>query len=138
MSAKERRQAVLLQHTEVWGGGRLELIPFLYTEDYAGHFPGGYEVKGQKGIHDMVAGLRLAIPNWRQEVLDLQQRGLRVATRYRSWGTQTGPFLGVPGHGQLINILEASWFRMKGDRIAEQWAFPDSTLMNQQMTAKPA
>ncbi len=89
MNARKRRRAVMRQHTEVWGGGRLDLIPLLYT----------------------------------------------VATRYRSWGVQTGPFLGIAGHGQRIDILETSWFRMEGARIAEQWAFPDSSLMNQQMGA---
>lgn len=52
MNARERRRTVMRQHTEVWGGGRLNLIPLLYTEDYVGHFTGGYEVRGQQGIHD--------------------------------------------------------------------------------------
>lgn len=132
-TAAQRRRTVMRQHTEVWGGGQLQLIPRLYTEDYRGHFPGGILVQGQAGMHDFIAGFRKAFPDWRQEVLDLLLRGERIATRYRSWGTQQAVFLGIAAHGQLVDILEASVFRMDGARIAEQWAFPDSASMNAQM-----
>lgn len=134
-SAAQRRRTILLQHEAVWGGGQLDLIPQLYTPRYRGHFPGGTEVKGAKAMRDFIAGFRQAFPDWRQQVLELLLKGDQVATRYRSWGTQQGDFLGVKGHGQKVDILEASWFRLEGDRIAEQWAFPDSGTMDRQMRA---
>ena len=63
--------------------------------------------------------------------------GDRVATRFTSRATHRGEFMGIPATGRRIEIGEVAIFRMRDGRIAEQWAYPDTATLQQQLTGAP-
>lgn len=128
-------EAVLLQHTEVWSNGRLDLIPEVYAENYVGHFPGGMTTEGREGIRAMIEVHKAAFPDWVEVVEEIIVDGNNVATRYRSTATHLGTFEGNPATGNKVDISEASIYRLEDGLIAEQWAYPDVVSLMQQVAS---
>jgi steroid delta-isomerase-like uncharacterized protein len=131
------REVVGRQHREIWSAGDFSGLEELYAPDYVGHFP-GTRVEGREALRAFVTAHRDAFPDWTETVEDLIVEGNRVATRFTSTGTQRGAFLGVPATGRRVEIGEASVFHLEGGRIVEQWAYPDVSALQQQLSAAGA
>lgn len=129
-------ETVTLLHAEVWSKGHVELIPTLYADGYVGHFPGGTTLNGREGIQAHVEELRSAFPDWTETVEQIVADGDWIVTVFRSTGTHSGEFLGNPATGNVVEILEASVFRMVDGKVAEQWAFPDVLSLQAQTASK--
>jgi steroid delta-isomerase-like uncharacterized protein len=129
-------ETVTLNHTEVWSEGHVELIPTLYADGYVGHFPGGTTLNGREDIQAEVENVRSAFPDWTETVEQIVADGDWIVTVYRSTGTHSAEFLGNPATGNVVEILEASVFRMVDGKIAEQWAFPDVLSLQTQTASK--
>lgn len=61
--------------------------------------------------------------------------GDRGVTRYKSTGTHRGTFEGLYATGSKVTIHETSIYRIGNDRIAEQWGFPGTLILNNQLSA---
>lgn len=129
-------ETVTLLHAEVWSKGQVELIPTLYADGYVGHFPGGTTLNGREGIQAHVEELRSAFPDWTETVEQIVADGDWIVTVFRSTGTHSGEFLSNPATGNVVEILEASVFRMVDGKVAEQWAFPDVMSLQTQTASK--
>ena len=71
----------------------------------------------------------------RATALAFAAEGDRVVIRFTSSGTQRGEFAGVAPHGEKVTIHEAAIYRVVAGKIVEQWGFPDSQSLTQQLTA---
>ena len=48
-----------------------------------------------------------------------------VAIRWRSHGTHTGPFMGVPSTERTVEVIGASFCRFEDGLLAEEWVVWD-------------
>jgi len=124
---------VLSSHAMVWSAGRVDRIPAIYAETFEGHFPGGVTVHGRDGIAERVESLRGAFPDWQEDILDTVVDGSTVVVRFRSRGTNKGPFLGNPPTNASIEIEEIAMYEIVDGLIARQWVFPDIISMQNQI-----
>jgi predicted ester cyclase len=95
----------------------------------------GTEWIGIKGIKSEVASQRTAFPDWNEKVDDIIAEGDRVVIRFTSSGSQRGAFAGIAPTGRKVTIHEAAIYRVADGKIVEQWGFPDSQSLMQQLTA---
>jgi predicted ester cyclase len=65
--------------------------------------------------------LRPAIPDIKVAIHDQMAEGDMVTTRKTISGTQTGPLLGVPATGRVINIGVIDMVRVKDSKYVEHW-----------------
>jgi len=131
-----RNKAIILKsEEELWSKGSLAAADELYAPNFICHFVAGTEWKGIQGIKDEVAAHRTAFPDWNEKVDDIIAEGDRVVIRFTSSGTQRGEFAGVAASGKRVIIHETAIYKVADGKIVEQWGFPDSQSLMQQLTA---
>jgi predicted ester cyclase len=100
----ERNKAVVRQAlTEIWSEGNFAAADELYAPDFVshqhGHPAGPRDVRGVDALKTFAAEFRAAFPDFHDTVEDQIAEGDKVATRFTSAGTQTGPLMGIaPTH----------------------------------------
>jgi predicted ester cyclase len=121
---------------EIWNTGNLGLIDSVYAEDFVAHWPASSEIPERRGIAGVRFGverIRRAFPDWHENVLDVFGSGDRVASRYLSTGTHCDTYWDIEATGRHIEIQEISLFRIREDRIVEQWCMFDELARLQQL-----
>ena len=115
----DEKRIVYRYVTDVWGGGRADLIDELVAPDVADHDPFPGQVPGIEGWKQALAMVRDAIPDLTNTIHDMVQEGDLVAIRFTSTGHLQRPFLGrgQPGDPVLIRALEQQ--RVSGGRMRE-------------------
>jgi predicted ester cyclase len=131
----ENKAIVLRSEAELWSKCNLDVADELYGADFICHFIGGTEWKGIKGLKSEVASHRTAFPGWSEKVDDIIAEGDRVVIRFTSSGTQRREFAGIAANGEDVTIHETAIYRVVAGKIVEQWGFPDSQSLMQQLTA---
>ncbi len=120
----------------IWNTGDLGAISEVYSDDFIGHMPKGWERSefcGHEGVRDAILRVRNAFSGWREDIQELLIDGDKAVTRYISTGTHTGPFIGLEATGRSVKIDEISIYRFDGDLIAEQWCLTDDLKLAQQL-----
>lgn len=118
---------------EMFNGNRPEVADELYAADHVYHDPSAPLPDGPAGIKVMVEAFCAAFPDLRTTVEDVFSEGDRVALRYVSEGTNTGPFMGAPATGRRIRVTGTTIYRIADGRIAESWAVWDNVGLLQQL-----
>ena len=121
---------------EIWNTGKTELIDDVYDPNFVGYWPPSSEVpirRGIEGIRFGVRRIRTAFPDWHEQVLEVFGTGEKVASRYVSTGTHSGPYWGLEPTGKRIEVQEISIFHCAGGRIIEQWCLIDELARLQQL-----
>jgi predicted ester cyclase len=126
---------ILRSEDELWSKGNLAVADELYAPNFICHFVGGTEWKGIQGIKGEVAAHRIAFPDWNEKVDDIIAEGDRVVIRFTSSGTQRGEFAGMASSGRRVIIHEAAIYKVAEGKVVEQWGFPDSQSLMQQLMA---
>lgn len=122
----------------MWSKGNLDVADELYGADFVCHFIGGTEWKGIKGLKSEVASHRIPFPDWSEKVDDTIAEGDRVVIRFTSTGTQRSESAGIAPSGKKVTFHEAAIYRLAAGKIVEQWGFPDSQSLMQQLTSPAA
>lgn len=122
----------------IWSDGDMPSIPAVYAPDFVARMPKGWgeppdHRNGHAGIAAVVARIRAAFPDWREEIEDVVFEGDRIVVRYVSTGTQDGAFLGRPPSGARVRVDEISIFRIADGRVAEQWCLNDDLAFFRQI-----
>jgi steroid delta-isomerase-like uncharacterized protein len=131
----QNKAIILRSESELWSKGNLAAADELYGADFICHFIAGTEWKGRPGLKTEVTSHRTAFPDWNENVEDIIAEGDRVVIRFTSSGTQRGEFAGIAATGRKVTIHEAAIYRVVAGKIVEQWGFPDSQSLMQQLTA---
>lgn len=134
-TSSQNKAIILRSEAELWNKGNLAVADELYAANFICHFVGGTEWKGINGIKSEVAGHRAAFPDWNEKVDDIIAEGDRVVIRFTSSGTQLGEFAGMAPSGKQVTIHEAAIYKVVAGKIVEQWGFPDSQSLMQQLMA---
>lgn len=125
---------------EIWGEGRVELIPELYAPDYVDHVAHGpepSEVSGPAALAAAVAQFRTGFPDLNYSVdLVLAEDDL-VMARFRATGHHHGNFLGLDPTGREIGYTGMDLNRIRNGRVVESWVQYDALGLLQQLGLAP-
>ena len=102
-------------------------------QDYGPGFP-----PGRQGVKALTATLKQAIPDMQTDVEEIVAVDDQTWARVRSWGTFTGPYLGIPPTGRPISVRVCESIRWTDDdRVAEHWGVADRFGLVVQMGLLP-
>ena len=121
---------------KVWNFNLLSEIPNIYTEDFVVHWSKAnkeFSSFGHDGIKKAIEETLIAFPDWFENVVDIIAENDRVVTRYVSTGTHSGPYQGIQPTGKKIKVEEISIFRLKENKVAEQWCLADDLALLKQL-----
>jgi steroid delta-isomerase-like uncharacterized protein len=120
---------------EVWNKRNLRAVPELAAEDVIAHDMEGPNVTttGTAALLDFHARMCAAVPDIRFEILDTIAEEDRVVLRTHTYGTHTGPDLGIPPTGNRIDFASIIILRFQDGKIAEAWNFIDQLAFYQQL-----
>jgi predicted ester cyclase len=96
MIAESNKNLVRRFLEAVRGMGNLSTVDELVSPGVALHLPLPEEVPGSEGLKDIVLVYRAAFPDLTLTIDDMVAEGDKVAVRFRTKGTNTGPFIEVP------------------------------------------
>lgn len=136
MSIEENKAILRRIGEELINQAKLETADEFYSSDSVDHTPAPGQVAGPEGVKRDFARIRAAFPDWHQEIEDVIAEGDMVVVRWRSSGTHSGDFMGLPATG-----IHASWtgvgiFRLAGGKIVERWSNWDALGLMQQLSKK--
>ena len=106
-----------------WGNGDVEAFESILAPDYVRHTKSG--AKDIEVLRQEINDSRTAFPDLDTEILDTVEQGDMVAIRWRSQGTHTGSFMGVPPTERVVSVTGASFCRFADDLLAEEWVVWD-------------
>jgi steroid delta-isomerase-like uncharacterized protein len=121
---------------EIYGGGKVDLVDQLYSEDFVDDSPGGG--KGRELIKDAVTAFHKAIPDLRIDIEDAFAVNDKVVLRYTARGTQTGPYSDSPASGKPVTARGITIFQVVNGRIKMEWTEYDRLGVLRQIGAVPS
>ncbi len=135
----EREEAVVSRiWDEIWNKGAVDVCDEVFAANYEGHLPAmATTVRGPEAFKQLVRAYLTAFPDVHLSVHDVFSVGDRVAVRWSSHGTNTGPFMGMPPTGRRMELPGISIFRMEGDKVAAEWEGFDTLALMQQLGVVP-
>lgn len=101
-------------------GMPLDELNLYFTEDYVRHADGGDYSLEQ--LREIIEVLRHAFPDLHTATLDIVCEGDRIAYRWLSTGTQSGPYLDVPPTHKRVETGGINIARIEDGRVAEEWS----------------
>lgn len=124
-------------YERVWGNWDVDSLAQFVHEDLEAHASGQPDF-GFHELEGMVRAFCTAFPDWRIVAEELIAEGDRVAVRFRSSGTFTGPFLGMPPHGRRVSTAGIVLYRVCAGRIAAIHMEWDHRAFAEALLAEPA
>jgi predicted ester cyclase len=86
-------------------------------------------IVGRANVTGLLSSLVTSIPNLYPALQDILAHGNEVMVRLVVTGTLEHPLLGIPGTGQPLRWDAIDLYRLKGGKIAEEWASEDLTAI---------
>ena len=120
------KQLIHIAIEEIANKGNLDKIADLCTEDFVRHFlPDGSQTEGLPDFKSQMAHLRMAFPDWVEDIKLMALEDDMVAVWMIASGTNTASFLNNLPTGKKTVHDVVSFFRIADGKIAEQWLLPD-------------
>jgi steroid delta-isomerase-like uncharacterized protein len=122
---------------DVWNQESAAAADELYARDYIAHTEDG-DLHGPRQFMQYLSEFRQSFPDIEFKIEDVIGEGDRVAVRWRSRGTHTGTFQGLPSTGKQCVATGITLFRIAGGKIVEDWGNWDRQGLMQQLGVIPA
>jgi predicted ester cyclase len=121
---------------DVINGGKYDLIPQLFSEDYLDHSaPPGAPTGSFDAIRAVPVMFRGAFPDVHFVIEDMVSQGDWVATRVTGRATHLGrPFMGIEPTGLRVTWSSMGFFRVADGRIVEHFGQPDLGGLRRQLS----
>jgi steroid delta-isomerase-like uncharacterized protein len=133
----EKQSRIINQWIEAWNKQDLTSARDLLLPDYKRHDANLPDVDGPQAEIDFILSVVSGFPDVHLQVTQLIVQDHFVAARLTVRGTHQGAFMSVPATGREIFVEVMNFFRLSGDKIAEEWAVMDALGLLQQMGAVP-
>ena len=121
-------------------GGYEEGIKEVWADDLVWHGPAGLgTVHGKEEYLKILKLFLSSFPDIKvtpEKILADDDENL-VTTRYTWHGTHTGEFMGVAPTGRPVTVTGVSIYRIKDNKIVEEWFHQDLLGLMQQLGAAP-
>ncbi|MBX3025816.1 ester cyclase [bacterium] len=145
MEVGDMKALVRRLYEELWGDGDLSIIDHCIARDYVNHqrvvdphlspSVSAVEICGRDMFKTLVGAWRAGFPDVRTTVEDQIAEGDKVATRWISRGTQTGPWMRVAASGKPMLVEGISIDRIADGKVVETWTNWDLLGLMQQIGA---
>lgn len=86
----------------------------------------GSSASGREEFKTYVEAVRLAFPDWHNEIDELLAIDDRVVARLTWGGTHTGPLGTIGATGARVDYVGAGFFRIANAKIDEAWIVGDT------------
>jgi steroid delta-isomerase-like uncharacterized protein len=103
----------------MWTRGDATIVDEVMVPDYVRHTPRGGDQRRAE-LKQNVESLKTAFPDLETVIEDIFGEADRVVDRWRSRGTQTGEFMGVPATNKQVEVSGITISRVEGGRIVEE------------------
>lgn len=134
--AKQPIEIVRMVCEDIYGKGKIELIPEAMNDDFVEHDP----LTGRRdrsGVEQAVQMYRSAFPDMTMQVVDSVQGGDVVTARWRAVGTHKGELLGIAPTNKRVTIEGISMIRFENGKAKEAWVQWDALGMMRTLGALP-
>ena len=126
-------------YEEVIGGGQIDLVDELATDDLVDHeqgLPG--QPPGREGVKFFINAMREAFPDIQAKAIEpTLVDGDLEAARAVLTGTHQGELMGVAATNRSVEFETLDIIRVEGGRVAEHWGVTDVMSLMQQLGALP-
>lgn len=119
-----------------YGGGDLDKLDELITEDFAHHAPFPTP-QGRDGYRDFLRQFREAFPDHTSTTEDTVVEDGKIAVRYTARGTHKGEFMDIPATNNEIEIQGISIYTVDDGKVSAEYAAPDLMGLMQQVGVVP-
>jgi predicted ester cyclase len=89
--------------------------------------------RAARRVKRLFAEFRSAVPDWREEVVELVAEGDTVAGRFKCSGTHWGEFLGEAPTGKRMEVEEVFFLRTEDGEFVDFWALEDDLGRRRQL-----
>jgi steroid delta-isomerase-like uncharacterized protein len=124
-------------YEELWSDWRLDLIDELLAEDVRFRGSLGLTMTGRPAFREYVEGVRVAFPDWHNQIDELFSAADRAVARLTCRGTHNGQLAGIAPTGRRVSYVGVGLFRVVHERIAEAWIVGDTQRIWQALGRLP-
>ncbi|MFI7704087.1 ester cyclase [Nonomuraea sp. NPDC049480] len=124
--SSERKQRLLKAWAAAWDHGDVDALDSLLSPRYRRRTRSSIEGQTREELKALILTSRMAFPNLTTVVEEIVEEGDRLAVRWRSSGTHTGFFMGVPPTKKPVTVAGATFALFDGDMIVEEWVTWDA------------
>ncbi len=138
MSVEQNEALVRMFVDEVWNGGNVAAAGDVLARDFALHDTLWGEIRGLDAVKQWWSGVIFAsFSEVHMSVEDMFGEGDKVAHRWVTKSTHSGPLAGVPPTGKRLTWTGMSIYRFADGKIAELWMNQDHLGVVQQLGLVP-
>ena len=138
MTTDQNRAIVRRYYDEVLNGRNVAVLDEIAVEDYIENDPFPGMGNGREQLKLRAGALLSAFSPCTFKIEDIVAEGDRVAVRWRSRGTQSGEFMGIPPTNRSYEIAGIDFHRLADGRMAEHWHVVDQLSQLQQLGLLPS
>jgi steroid delta-isomerase-like uncharacterized protein len=138
MTTDQNRAIVRRYYDEVLNGRNVAVLDEIAVEDYIENDPFPGMGNGREQLKLRAGALLRAFSPCTFKIEDIVAEGDRVAVRWRSRGTQSGEFMGIPPTNRSYEIAGIDFHRLADGRMAEHWHVVDQLSQLQQLGLLPS
>ncbi|MDQ6846408.1 MAG: ester cyclase [Candidatus Dormibacteraeota bacterium] len=138
MTTDQNRAIVRRYYDEVLNGRSVAVLDEIALDDYIENDPFPGMGNGREQLKLRASALLSAFSPCTFKIEDIVAEGDRVAVRWRSRGTQSGEFMGIPPTNRPYEIAGIDFHRLVDGRMAEHWHVVDQLSQLQQLGLLPS
>ncbi len=128
-----RNQSLVARFIEdILNRGDTRLIGEIVSPGHVLHGADG-DLYGQEGMRIAVTEFRIAFPDVRVTLEDINQRGDWITGRFVFQGTHLGPYRGLAQSGAPVAVRGTVVDRVEHDRLDESWITIDGLELARQL-----
>ena len=117
----------------VWTEGQAGRVSDYYAEDFKADYPMTNWGEGLDGVRQLVAEVRLGLPDYGEEIKLLIEDGPYVVVELLIKGTHTGPIGNVAPTGKSVAFRDVTILKLREGKIVEQRGLTDHLSLFQQL-----
>jgi steroid delta-isomerase-like uncharacterized protein len=126
VSDDQNKALVRRFYEELWNAWRVDVADEILAPGVSFRGSLGSSVSGREEFKAYVERVRLAFPDWHNQIDELLVVGDRVVARLTWSGTHNGPLGNVQATGARVSYVGAAFFRIAHAKIAEAWIVGDT------------
>jgi predicted ester cyclase len=133
VSAGETEALVRRFYEELWNRWDDGAVDEVLAADFEFRGSLGDVTTGRDGWRGYRDGLRAAVPDFHNEIVELVVSDGRAAARLAFTGHHRGVLLGHRGHGERIRYEGAAFFRSGSGQLVAAWVLGDLDALRRQL-----
>jgi steroid delta-isomerase-like uncharacterized protein len=124
---EDQNKAVVCQfYAELWNAWDVDVADEILSPNMSFRGSLGSSTCGREEFKGYVERVRLAFPDWHNQVDEMLATGDRVVARLTWTGTHLGPLGDIAATGSRVSYVGAAFFRLADTKIEEAWIVGDT------------